>query len=305
MLDDITLFVHIVQAGGLAAAASRLQIPPATVTRRLRKLEEGIGCKLIHRSARKFALTAEGEAYYQAFGALVHQFEGTARSLSADLHQVTGPLTVAAPTNISVKLLQPMWSAFMKEHPRIQLELRLSNGFTDLASIRADLAMRIGPQPDSQLYQIRLGTVATIVVASPDYLGKHGHLAGPEDLASHSIIGVRSLPTWDLSNISTGQKALFQLTAATVVDDIGMACQLACDGLGIVLLPVSEIETEVSDGRLVHVLGDWQGQRRDLFAVWPSGRLLGARAKCLRDFMQSSIREIPVLQGEVPSYRDP
>jgi LysR family transcriptional regulator, transcriptional activator AphB len=300
MLDDITLFVHIVQAGGLAAAADRLQIPPATVTRRLRKLEERVGSQLLYRSARKFSLTAEGEAYYRAFGELVHQFEGTARALSADLSQLSGPVTVAAPTNISVKLLQPMWSSFIAAYPDIQLDLRLSNSFSDLLTDRTDLALRAGPQPDSGLYQKKLGSVATVVVAGPDYVARHGEPSGPDDLAKHRIIGVRALPVWELSHMRGTESLQLRFTSATAVDDIGMAAKLACDGLGIVLLPVSEIVEELRSGRLVQLLPEWRGQTRELFAVWPSGRLLSARAKCLRDFMAEIIAAEPCLQGEVP-----
>lgn len=127
MFDDIALFIHIVQQQGLAAAAQKLGLPAATVTRRLQRLEASVARQLIHRSARQFVLTPEGEAFYQAYAGLVEQLEQTQQQLSGELNLLAGPLKVLAPTNISIGLLQPMWSGFIKMYPDIKLELMLSN----------------------------------------------------------------------------------------------------------------------------------------------------------------------------------
>ncbi|OMH38043.1 LysR family transcriptional regulator [Motiliproteus sp. MSK22-1] len=299
MLDDIALFVHIAQHRGLSATAEMLKVPAATVTRRLQKLETTLGCRLIHRSARKFELTAEGDAYYQAYAGLVKQFEETARDLSSDVHQLHGKLKVMAPTNISIGLLQPMWSAFIGAYPDIQLELMLNNQVEDLLSSQVDIALRIGPQIDSQLYQKRLGSVATILLAAPDYLEQQGRPEVLEDLNHHRLITVSNLPVWKLQKIKTKASATVNPIAATSVNDIRLASQLARDGLGISLLPVSEVKEELQQGRLEQVLAPWCGPERDILAVWPSGRLLSAKARCLRDFMQQHIQKESILQGRM------
>ncbi|WP_120497097.1 LysR family transcriptional regulator [Kiloniella sp. EL199] len=305
MFDDISLFVRIVENRSLSAAGQDLNLPAATVSRRLQKLEEKLGCQLVHRSARKFNLTAEGEVYYQAYADLVQQFEATSRNLSADVHQLNGKLTVLAPTNASVGILQPMWSEFIRLYPEIQLNLFLSNQTKDIHQGQVDMALRIGPQEDSQLFQRKLGSVATILVASPDYLARKGE---PDDLDifhEHRILLVNTMPLWRLQYCPEGfvnknRWEEMRPRATTVIDDIALARQLARDGHGIVLLPVSEIETELSEGTLARVLPEWQGAPREIFAVWPTGRLLSTRAKCLRDFMQDFIARNPILQGEIP-----
>jgi len=297
MLDDITLFVHIVQNRGLAAAAVHLNLPAATVTRRLKKLESTLGCQLIHRSARKFNLTAEGKVYYQAYADLVQQFEVTSRNLSSDIHQLSGKLTVLAPTNASVGILQPMWSAFIKYYPEIQLHLHVSNETKDILAAQVDMALRIGPQADSQLFQKKLGSVSTILVAAPDYLEAEGEPQGLNALHDHRLIVVDTLPVWNLYYRDSGARETIHPRAATMVNDIGLASQLARDGHGIVLLPISEIVEELKQGQLQQVLSPWHGPERDIFAVWPTGRLLSERAKCLRDFMQDYIGKNSVLQG--------
>jgi len=300
MFDDIALFIHIAQNRGLAGTAARLGLSAATVTRRLRKLEEEVGVQLVHRSARKFALTSEGVAYYEAFADLMGQAEATLHGLSADLNQLPGRLKAAAPTNISIGILQPMWSKFLHAHPEILLTLTLSNENKDLLDHRIDLAMRIGPQTDLRLYQKRLGTIATILVASPGYLETAGKLEAPSDLRSHRLIWISALPHWELENLDTGARETLHLNAQIAVDDISLARQLAADGHGIALLPVSEFPDDLRAGRLRPVLPRWQGQKRDIYAVWPTGRLLSARAKCLRDFMEGYLAERSVFNGELP-----
>jgi LysR family transcriptional regulator AphB len=303
MFDDIGLFIHIAQRRSLAKAAAYLGLPAATVTRRLRRLEDQVGVQLVHRSARKFALTSEGEAYFDAFADLVLNAEAALRGLNADLHALQGSLKAAAPTNISVGILQPMWSAFLTDFPEIRLTLTLSNENKDLLENQVDLALRAGPQTDAGLYQKRLGCVATILTAAPAYLGEAGLPRDPSEIGRHKLIRVAALPQWHLAHHQTGQRETVHVDAHVSVDDIGLARQLAADGQGVALLPVSEISGELENGRLQPVLSGWQGQTRDLYAVWPTGRLLSARARCLRDHMARHIAANPVLQGAVPDPR--
>lgn len=290
MYDDIALFVHIVQQQGLAAAAQKLDLPAATVTRRLQRLEASIGRQLIHRSARQFVLTPEGEAFYQAYAGLVEQLEQTQQQLSGELNILAGPLKVLAPTNISTGLLQPMWSGFIKTYPDITLELMLSNSVDSMLSSGADIALRIGPQESSALYQKRLGSLQTVLVATPEYLALHGELQSLEELEQHRLIGTNTLVSWIMSNTADDKTQELRPRFSTMVNDVNMVTQLVCDDLGISLLPMSEVSHLIRSGELMRVLPSWQGPNRDLYTVWPSGKLLSARAKCLKDYMQDYMK---------------
>ncbi|WP_020590707.1 LysR family transcriptional regulator [Kiloniella laminariae] len=298
MLDDISLFIHIARNQSLSGAATYLNLPAATVTRRLKKLEETLGCQLIHRSARKFSLTSEGEAYYRSCAHLVEQLETTTRDLNQDLQQLGGQLRVMAPTNISIGLLHPMWSSFIKAYPAIQLHLQLNNEREDLLSAQIDLALRVGPQEDSQLFQKRLGSVSTLLVAAPDYLRQQGEPRSIDELKDHRLITGNILPVWEITNPDTKMRQTFHPQSSTFVNDITLATQMAIDGVGIALLPRSEIHTALENRQLVQLMAPCCGPQRDIYAVWPSGRLLSAKAKCFRDFLQDYMAQIPVLQGQ-------
>ncbi|AQS36670.1 LysR family regulator [Shewanella psychrophila] len=117
-----------------------------------------------------------------------------------------------------------------------------------------------------------------------------------DELSQHRIIGVNNISLWTLTHSVTGHKVELKPSINTFVNDIKMASQWACDGIGIALLPISEVYQDLQEGNLVQLLTKWTGPRRELYAVWPSGRLLSAKAKCLRDFMQDYIDKDQVLQ---------
>lgn len=283
MYDDIVLFIHIVQQQGLAGAAQTLGLPAATVTRRLKRLEQSVACQLIHRSARQFILTAEGEVFYQAYAQIVAQLEDTQQKLNSDLHALSGPLKVLAPSNISTGLLQPMWSDFIKSYPDIKLELTLSNRVEDMLSSGADLALRIGPQTSSSLYQKRMGALQTYLVSSPDYLQQRGTPNSLQALSEHNLIGISALTTWNMQNIETGKQQEIRPRFSTLVNDVKFVSQLVQDGVGIALLPSSEVSSHFKTNKLVRILAPWQGPHRELYTIWPTGKLLNAKAKCLQN----------------------
>lgn len=287
MLDDIVLFIHIVQQQGLAPAARELDMPVATVTRRLQRLENSVRCRLIHRTARRFELTAEGEVYFRAYSHLVDQFEQAQRSLSEDIHDMRGGLKVMAPINLSAGFLQPLWSGFIRDFPDIQLTLSLSNQLEDMLVEKADLAIRVGPQPDSAFYQKRLGDVATMLVASPDYLRDFGEPQTIGELSKHKLIASQAIMSWTLQKQGGKDKTTLSPTLSTLVNDVNIAASFVRDGLGISLLPVTEIQQYLQNGEMVRILADWQGLDRVIYAVWPSGRLMNLRAKRLLAYIEN------------------
>lgn len=295
--DDLALFVQIVRLRSLQAAADYLGLPAATVTRRLKRLEASLGFQLVRRSARHFSLTGEGEVYYASYAVLFDELEQVSAQLSRDAQEMSGPLRVSAPTNLATGLLSPMWTEFMKAHPEVRLELMLSNRTEDMLQQRIDIALRIGPQTNSGLYQKKLGWVRTRLVASPEYLAEAGEPVELEQLQQHRLAVFKQLGRWRLQHQSSGRQVTLHPSATSTVDDLTLVKQFVCDGLGISLLPANEIQQPLQEGRLKIVLPEWSGPERDIYAVWPDGRLLNVRARRLRDFMQDYIGRQPVLQG--------
>lgn len=291
MLDDIALFIHVVQHGSLSSAATHLSMPAATVTRRLQKLEQQLGSKLLHRSARQCVLTQEGEVYYKQYADLIEQFDLKQQQLSKDMTQLSGKLKVLAPMNISHVFLRQMWVGFTRRYPDIQLDLILSNQMQDMIKLKADIAVRSGPQPDSLLYQQKLGEADTILVASPAYLAEEGQPSHPSKLKEHRIVGTELIPKWKLTHITKGTTQEIFPRFSSTFNDTSFVKYLVCDGQGISLLPTTEVKDELGSGELVRILPKWCGEVRTLYVVWPTGQLLNEKAKCLREYMLAYVSE--------------
>ncbi|GGF66380.1 LysR family transcriptional regulator [Alteromonas lipolytica] len=290
-LDDIALFVQVVKHGNLAGAARQAGLPPATVTRRLQKLEHALGVKLLHRSARKCVLTQDGEAYFDAYAELVDRFEAAQQQFSDEFQKLEGKLKVLAPVNISHGVLGPMWVAFTREYPRIELELHLSNHPMDMIEMQADLAIRIGRQNDSSLYQRRLAQIENVLVTTEAYARQNGLPEHPAGLAEHELIGLSMRPKWELQHETNGQRFTLYPRCRAQVNDPLMVKYFVRDSQGIALAPLTEVKEELASGELIRVLPEWGGEVRDIFIIWPGGKLLSQRAKCLRDYIYRYVQQ--------------
>ena len=290
-LDDIALFVQVVKHGNLASAARHAGLPAATVTRRLQKLEHALGVKLLHRSARKCVLTQDGGAYFDAYAELVERFEAARQQFSEESQKLEGNLKVLAPVNISHGILGPMWIAFTREYPKIELELHLSNHPMDMIETQADLAIRIGRQDDSSLYQRRLGQIENVLVASEDYIARYGMPDTPAELSEHELIGLSMRPKWQLHNETNGQTFTLYPRCRAQVNDPLMVKYFVRDAQGIALAPLTEVKHELAGGELIRVLPEWGGEVRDIYLLWPGGKLLSQRAKCLRDYVYQYVQQ--------------
>ena len=285
MLDDIALFVEVVNRGSLAAGAKQVKLPAATVTRRIQRLEAQLGVKLMHRSARKLVLTHDGEVYFQTYAELVQQFNQAQQVLSQENQQLAGKVKVLAPVNISHGILRTMWVSFTNEYPDIQLDLELSNHQMDLIESQADLAIRIGKQPDSSFYQRRLGELETVLIATPAYLKAHGEPSHPSELVEHNLIGISMRKKWVLHNYVNSQNFTLYPQCRAQINDPVFVKYFVLDSQGIALVPLTEVKNELDSGEAVRILPDWKGEVRDIFLIWPGGKLLSKRAQCLRDYI--------------------
>jgi len=222
---------------------------------------------------------------------LVERFEAARQQFSDESQKLEGKLKVLAPVNISHGILGPMWTAFTREYPKIELELHLSNHPMDMIETQADLAIRIGRQDDSSLYQRRLGQIENVLVASEEYIDRYGMPDNPAELSEHELIGLSMRPKWQLHNETNGQTFTLYPRCRAQVNDPLMVKYFVRDAQGIALAPLTEVKDELASGALTRVLPEWGGEVRDIFLLWPGGKLLSQRAKCLRDYVYQYVQQ--------------
>ncbi len=296
MLDELALFVSIVETGSLRAAAEKASMPAPTLTRRLQKLEQHLGCRLLHRSARRMTPTREGWQYYEQCRPLVHSLLQATAKLDITLHQVSGVIRVLAPADLANDNLAPAWMSFLTRYPEVRLELELNNYTQDLIGSGADVAIRVGAQPDSLLNMRKLGqSKEVLLVASPDYLAKHGIPESIDELKRRDLLVSAPLSTWAMSNSQNGETVCWQPQGKFCVNGVYLALQAAMAGLGILFCPMSLCHNQLQRGELMQILPEWQGAYREIYAVWAQQRYVPARVRALIEHLADFCQQNPQL----------
>ena len=303
MLDDLALFVAIVECGSLSAAARRADMPPATLTRRLQQLEQRLGCQLLHRSARRLQPTPEGLAYFERCGPLLQALQQATENLETSQSKVEGRVRVLAPINLAKGMLLPVWGAFLSRYPNVQLEMRLSNLREDVMEHGADLAIRVGALQDSSMVSRRMGSTAIGLLAAPAYLAQSAPIACPQDLLGHRWVVADPLRSLELNHTETGEtyrQPLYGPGLRGMVNDVMMAAELACSGQGLLYGPLWVCAAQLQSGALVPVLPQWRAKAHDIALVWPQQHQLPARVRALIDMLVDFSSSNPSLQGQMP-----
>ncbi|MDN3612379.1 LysR family transcriptional regulator [Vibrio ostreicida] len=292
MHDNISLFVSVVEAGNFKLASQHLNIPSSTIGRRIKALEDQFSCKLLSRNSHTFEVTREGKKLYEKARFHVNSIDSLVNELLDDVSSDRGPIKLLAPTNLVTSCIQEPLSRYLHDNPNIELELQLSNTMAHFYSSNADIAIRTGKQRDSDLTQLKLGTVNTVLVASPAYLNTVNKLTHPQDMRALSVIITEPLLIWELSlEADRTETTIFQPSQRRILlNDLNVAKQFSTHHLGIALLPLTEVKTELNTGQLVRVLPHWQGPVRDIYAIWYRRQLLSTRASKLVDFLKANLR---------------
>lgn len=305
MLDDIALFIHIVRTGSLSKTAELQALPAATVTRRLQKLEHSLKCKLINRSARQFNLTLEGQKLFDECAYLVDSLSDRTSRFEVSVNELSGKIKILAPTNLAVGPLSAAWSGFIAEHEDLEIEFVLDNKTDNFLATQADFAIRVGPQPSSDLYQTRIGCCKTVLVASKQYAEQYGLPNKPEALEQHKFVVGFSLNDWSLKHIDNKSEFKFRpIQPRIIANEFRLIKQMSIDGLGIALVPFAEVIEELESGRLVHVLPDWVGPDRQIYIIWANGKLLTRRSKLFIEHIKAFVAKEPSLQASTSYCND-
>lgn len=258
MMDpDHELFVTIVDEGGLAAAGRRLHISPAMMSKRLARLEERLGARLIHRTTRRLALTPAGERLHADLRGILSALDEAERRVSGTSALIAGPLRITAPTSFGRMHIAPWLPRFLDDHPRVDLDINLSDDFTDLIDTRADLAIRITADPGPGLAARRLATNRRILCAAPAYLDRHGTPGTLADLKSHRLLAADGQMPWRLVGpkgpVTVEGRSHVRTNSSEVVRELALA------GGGVALRSLWDISDALARGDVRQILPDHEG----------------------------------------------
>ncbi|MBS7780647.1 LysR family transcriptional regulator [Acidovorax sp. CCYZU-2555] len=266
-LQALRAFMDVAQTGGFSKAAQRRGVATSSVTRLIDGLEASLGVALLTRSTRQVALTDAGAAYLEQITRLLSDLEEADGSVSDGGAEAIGPLRVSVPVTFGRLCLGPYIADFLRAHPRVSLDLVLSDAYVDLAVERIDVSVRIGvPENQPQLIVRALAEHRRYVVASPKYLGCHGTPARPEDLGLHECLryAYQHQPgpqRW--SFLRAGEELGVEVNGRLAANNGDMLRDAALHGAGIALLSQWLVEDDVQAGRLQRLFAEYEINPRE------------------------------------------
>ncbi|HDU8660956.1 TPA: LysR family transcriptional regulator [Serratia liquefaciens] len=252
-LDELAIFVAVVQHGSLAAAGRKLRRSAPAVTRAIASLEQRFGARLVERTTRRLAPTEAGLRLAERAHLLLTDYQAAVLD-TADT-QLTGLLRITSPVQFGRKHVAPVVMAFLDRYPQMQIEMVLNDRNLDLIDEGLDVAVRIGHLQDSSRVARRLGQVSRVTVASPDYLARRGEPQEPAQLAEHdTIVGTQraSLREWRFGPQENGERV--RLTPRLLLNDVETQLLAVRAGKGIARLLSYQVADDLAAGTLVRLL---------------------------------------------------
>lgn len=290
--DHLKLFIRIASTLNISQAGEELGLSPAVASAHINKLEQGLGVRLLHRTTRQVTLSEEGRVFLPYAEDVLAGIEAAKAAVGIGQASPIGTVRVTASAAFGRQHLIPAIKAFLEQHPKVQVDLCLSDNIVDMVEGGFDVALRSAALEDSSFFARKLAVDRRIVCASPEYIAEHGAPATPQDLVHHQCISFRNLDNWAF-HTSTGK--LHIKTHGRLRTDNGEAMRDACRaGMGLTINSTWNVYEYLLSGELVEILPDFPLARETaIWAVYPSSRLLAPRVKLFIDFLANWFGEIP------------
>jgi DNA-binding transcriptional LysR family regulator len=288
-LNQLALFVRTAEAGSFSKAARELGLSQPSVSRAVASLEARLGVTLLQRTTRRLTTTDAGQALALSAGealAAIDEAENAARG--AD--RLSGVLRISLPVAYGVREIVPRLPGFLALQPKLKIELLMSDRYDDLVAEGADLALRLGDQPDSAFVTRKLASAARIVVASPEYLRRRGVPAGLDELTNHDCLGGppdAAREVWEFRRGDKLEDVSIEPRIRTGSGSGVVACAVA--GLGIAVASTWMCGQELDDGRLVRILADYALEPIDAYVVFSSGKRPSRKARAFSDYLSAAL----------------
>lgn len=298
-LPNLEAFVVAAETLNFSVAARRLGLTPQAVSRAVARLEGVLGAPLFVRTTRSLRLTTAGSQYHEACVASLRQLADAEELVRATADRVSGVLRLSAPTSYGSALLPALLATFADRHPRVRIELSLSNRTVDFARDDCDLAIRMGNLSDHPtLKRIVLGHFPVGVFASPGYLKRHGTPACVDDLEQHHTPLVFTMPRtnrpqpWTLHE-QGAPRVFVPRHRISLADDVNGLVPLAVAGLGLIQTYDMLAAPAVARGELVEVLTETRGEARAFSVVFSPERTLSTAGRAFVQHVQQSLTTEP------------
>jgi DNA-binding transcriptional LysR family regulator len=291
-LDELAVFVAVLETGSLAGAARRLRRSAPAVTRTLAALEARVGARLVERTTRKLAVTEAGQRLAEAARPVLAGYDAAVAPSEAG--PLRGHLRVSAPLVFGRRHMAPVLAAFLDDHADVTGELVLNDRNLDLVDEQLHVTLRIGALPDSSLVARKVGEVRRVVVAAPGYLAGRATPRTPAELAGHETIFSSTQPGPSEWRFAHGDAV--RLRPRLMINAVEPVVAAAVEGRGITRVFSYQVADELADGRLVRLLADHEPEPIAVQLVTPSARFTLPRVRAFLDFAVEALERLPVIR---------
>ncbi|NNG04933.1 MAG: LysR family transcriptional regulator [Inquilinus sp.] len=288
---ELSAFVAVADEDAFNAAARRLNVSPAAVTRLVTSLEARLGVRLFTRTTRRVALTEAGRRLRVDAGRVLAELE-EAEASAAGAHEVPrGVLRVTAPVLFGQRFIAPILRRYLDAYPAVTAGALFVDRIVDMIDEGLDVAVRIGDLPDSSLTAIRAGAVRRVTVAAPDYLERRGTPRRPDDLKDHRVVhpaGLSGNPDWEFS--VAGRRQSVRLAPALAVNTMIAAIDATVAGWGVTRALSYQVADAIAAGELVEILSDFEDRAMPIHLLHSEGRRAAAKIRAFVDLAATALR---------------
>lgn len=294
-LTDVAVFVKVVEHGSFTATAEQLSLSKSVVSKYVSRLEDRLGARLLNRSTRRISLTEVGRAFYQRSQIALHELEEAEAEVSRLQSAPRGTLRINAPMSFGIMHLAPAIPDFLDQYPELSVDVQFDDRKLDLIDGGFDVALTISNMADSALVARRLGPCHHCVVASPEYLSRHGIPRKPEDLRDHTIVSYKyqeSARQWEFIDPHGKSTVVTVSSKVEMNNSMGMR-EVVLNGAGIMRAPSFVVGSDIQQGRLKTLLPSYGTLQMSIYAVYPQRRHLSPKVRAFVDFMSQRIGDTP------------
>lgn len=292
-IQSIKVFIRVVDLGSFSKAGVEMGIGQSAVTKQVAQLEAKLGSRLLHRSTHGVSVTEIGRIYYEKCKLIAHHVD-EAESVAALMQsQLQGVLRISSSVAFGRRVLVPLVVKFMKQHPRVQLDITFEDRYVDLVAQGVDLAVRMGRLADSSLGARYLGVNPWVLVAAPQYLAERGEPQQPQDLIHHDALiysTVQGDARWMLTG-ADGQVHSIVVSGPLRSNNLSALLSAVRSGMGLAALPRYVAEESIRTGAVQLVLKSWSLPSQEIHAVFPSPRLLPTKVQTFIEWLQSEMSD--------------
>lgn len=301
-LNDIEAFVRVVEDQSFSAAARRMHVPVSSLSRKVARLEEQLGARLLHRTTRRLHLTDAGRAFFQRASRSLAELKDAEQELTMRSAKPRGKVRMTAP--VDFRPLLGLVLDFLAAHPEVQIDLDLSNRHVDLVAEGYDLALRAAAVVDGSLVAQRISSSGMRLVASPAYLALRGTPRSVEELREHDAVVLGPTTEGAFWSLTSGRDTVrVPVSGRFAVNSLDGVRQAVLAGFGIGLLPERALTAELTSGALVELLPEHWPPQANIFLVYPGRRLMASAVRAFIDFLMERLRESPLASGTWPPER--